>query len=128
MTNTIGFKDLAALVGAVDSPEGFTPVARYYSGMDFVLYLNKDCSYRADRVDEFLTLLWHPTEDNLVGVKLKGFRCLFQAIKKVLDFKETDFVPLVKALELAMFGGLASRIALTKDVNLPPEELFKIAA
>ena len=57
--------------------EPFHPVARYYPPMDFLLYLKEDCSYRADRVDQFLTLLWHPHKEELVGIKLKGLRVVY---------------------------------------------------
>jgi hypothetical protein len=49
--------------------------------MDFLLYLKEDCSYRADRVDQFLTLLWHPYKDELVGIKLKGIRVIYNKTK-----------------------------------------------
>ena len=75
--------------------------------MDFLLYLNEDCSYRADRVDPFLTVLWHPHEQRLVGIKLKGFRFIFNVVKSVLDLKEDQFLPVVKALEIATVGGVA---------------------
>ena len=63
---------------------GFRPVARYYPPMDFLLYLKEDCSYRADRVDQFLTLLWHPYKDELVGIKLKGIRFIYEKNKERL--------------------------------------------
>ena len=53
----------------------FKPLAAYYETMDILLYLNTDVSYRAERVDEWLTLLWHPYRKDLVGIQLKGFRC-----------------------------------------------------
>src|SRR5216684_613546 len=92
------------------SPSGikeFTPCARYYETMDLLLYLQEDLSYRADRVDEFLTLLWHPQEDRAIGVKLKGFRFLFQRLKAALaaqnvQLGEGVFMSLVAALEVAM--------------------------
>jgi hypothetical protein len=101
--------------GASDAP--FSPVARYYPGMDFLLYLNQDCSYRADRVDPFLTVLWHPYEDRLVGVKLKGFRFLFDRIKSVLDLKEDHFVLVVKAIEIALVGGVAEAMMLKQETS-----------
>ena len=55
----------------------FEPRALYYETMDFLLYLQEDLPYRADRIDPFLTLLWHPYEDRAIGVKIKGFRFLF---------------------------------------------------
>lgn len=125
--------------------EEFTPNARYYPSMDFLLYLREDCSYRADRVDAFLTILWHPTEDHLVGIKLKGFRFLFRRLKEILSWKEDDFLPLVKALELALVGGIAANIMdsveqerleklydKAKEVAatyaVPPAELLRAAA
>jgi hypothetical protein len=72
--------------------------------------LNEDCSYRADRVDQFLTVLWHPHEDRLVGIKLKGFRFLFERIKNVLELDDDQFLPLVKAIEIALVGGVAESI------------------
>jgi hypothetical protein len=109
----------------------FSPVARYYPGMDFLLYLNEDCSYRADRIDPFLTVLWHPYEDRLVGVKLKGFRFLFERIKSVLDLKEDHFVLVVKAIEIALVGGVAEAMMQkqeTKRIMQMYEEARKITA
>jgi hypothetical protein len=91
--------------GADLLPKAFEPVARYYGSMDFLLFLKEDVSYRADRVDPFLTVLWHPEEDRLVGVKLKGFRFIFERLKSLLDLQETQWLPVVKAIELAMVGG-----------------------
>jgi hypothetical protein len=85
----------------------FAPCARYYDTMDLLLYLEEDLSYRADRVDQFLTLLWHPQDDRAIGVKLKGFRFLFQRLKAALaaqniELGERFFMSLVVALEIAM--------------------------
>lgn len=85
----------------------FIPCARYYEPMDMLLYLEEDVSYRADRVDVFLTLLWHPYEDRAIGVKLKGFRFLFERARAILAAQnvrlgEADFLSLVMALEIAM--------------------------
>ena len=66
----------------------FKPLARYFPEMDFLIYLNEDCSYRADRVDAFLTVLWHPERDALVGIKLKGFRFLFRAPLRIGELPE----------------------------------------
>lgn len=57
-------------VEAMDSNE-FKPCVGYYSAMNLILYLNEDCSYRAQYVDSFLEVLWHPYEDKIVGIKLK---------------------------------------------------------
>ncbi len=97
------------LENLLDSAQGenaFKPVARYFSAMDSLVYLKEDLSYRADRVDGRLTLLWHPYEENLVGIKLKGFKYMFTTLNSIADMnlKEEHFIPIVKYLELAMFG------------------------
>ncbi len=91
----------------------FSPVARYYDAMDCVIYLREDIAYVANRVDSFLTLLWHPSGDKLVGVKLKGFRFLFGRLQAILrdsdvTVEDREFVPLVRALELALTTRLSA--------------------
>ncbi len=125
--------------------EKFIPVARYQPAMDSLVYINEDCSYRADRVDIYLTLLWHPYEDRLVGIKLKGFKFVFEKLKSIMSLKDEDFLLLTKALELAMVGGAAEVIMrraekerierkykeaceFARDIKVPSEELLKIAA
>lgn len=129
-----------------ESPSAsFLPMARYYSPMDFLLYLNEDVSYRAERVDPFLTVLWHPVDEKLVGIKLKGFRFIFERLKSILDLRDTAFLPVVKAIEIAMVGGLGQAFienhererlrtlyAKAKDVareaQFNPQELYREAA
>jgi hypothetical protein len=87
--------------------EDFEPCARYYPPMDCVIFLREDVAYRADRIDEFLTLLWHPSEDVAVGVKIKGFRALFNTLSEVAaaagrSLPEGAFTPLMSAIEVAM--------------------------
>lgn len=125
--------------------EGFAPVARYYSAMDLVMYLREDCSYRADRVDMWLTLLWHPYEDVLVGIKLKGVRFLFDRVKQIVGLRDDDFLPLVSLLEAALVGGMTESALegladgrmeklyeqareIARDVRLPATELRRVAA
>jgi hypothetical protein len=96
---------LSAWGGA--EPQPFRPIARYYEAMDCVIFLQEDVAYSADRVDGFLTLLWHPHEEKLIGVKLKGFRFLFGRLQAILrdanvSVPDTAFVPLIKAIELAL--------------------------
>lgn len=130
---------------AAESAACFKPVARYYSSMDFLLFLKEDVSYRGDRVDPFLTVLWHPTEDRLVGIKLKGFRFIFERLKSILDLKDDQFLPVVKALEIAMVGGLGQAFIdkhekqrarelyekakeVSQGAHFDPKELYKQAA
>jgi hypothetical protein len=86
---------------------GFKPCARYFESMDDIVYLREDLPYRADRVDEFLTLLWHPDETRAIGVKIKGIRSLFRRLRAISEplgtkLDERDFVPVVSLLELVI--------------------------
>jgi hypothetical protein len=103
-----------SLVGPqrTQKPGGFEPFARYHEEMDFLVYVNKDCSYRAKRVDKYLTVLLDPYKDELVGIKLKGFKFLFNKFIAVLggDIKEGDFLPVMRVFALAMVGGAGEMI------------------
>ncbi len=109
----------------------FAPAARYYEPMDCVIYLKEDVSYRADRVDAFLTLLWHPNENKAVGVKLKGFRWLFQRWQafcrdeKDVAVPDEHFVPLLKAIEIALTARLGEIITHDAE-SARKEERVKI--
>ena len=97
----------------------FEPRALYYETMDFLLYLQEDVPYRADRIDQFLTLLWHPHEDRAIGVKIKGFRVLFDRVRAILNTKNINvsdgFVPFVTAIEVAFTAGLGAMITLDAE-------------
>jgi hypothetical protein len=90
-----------------DNVPRFVAGARYYADMDYLLYMQEPCSYRADRVDEFLTVLWHPDDDRLVGVKLKGWLFIFNELREKMGWDDEDFFPLVKALEFGLAEVLA---------------------
>ena len=126
------------------APDTFFPVARFHPEMDVIQYLKEDCSYRAERVDGSLTLLWHPYESRLVGVALKGFRFLFQRAKELYGISDDVFLPLVNFIQAALEAGageeimgdamkkkrqeqydIAIRFAAT--VGVPPEELRRAA-
>jgi hypothetical protein len=79
-----------------DLVKPFTPIASYYETMDILIYLNADVSYRAERVDEWLTLLWHPYRKELVGIQLKGFRCACRESAALSRIAKNDdvFLPL----------------------------------
>lgn len=89
-------------------PEGGydRPVVCHHDSMDFILYLEDDLAYRADRVDSYLTVLWHPHDERIVGLKLKGFRYAFDGLK--LD--ESAFVPLVRVVSELLMEGWARAI------------------
>ena len=104
----------------------FRPGAKYDPDMDMLLYLQEPCSFRADRVDGFLTLLWHPRNDRMIGVKLKGWRKAFTAMKEIPDWKEEAFFPLVKALEFGLAEIFATAI-MENFKTTPPSERYKLA-
>ena len=77
----------------------FSPHAKYHVGMDALYYLEEDCAYRAERIDQFLSILWHPHEARAVGIKLKGIRYYFTLLKELFGLSEEDWPPLIEALE-----------------------------
>lgn len=125
----------------------FEPIARYYPEMDLLLFLNEECSYRSDRIDPFLTVLWHSKDERLVGLKLKGFRFIFEQAKSILELREDAFLPLVKAIEIALVGSLGELMMkraekdrierlrdryeqakqLAKKISVPPDEWKRAA-
>src|SRR5947207_2789396 len=76
----------------------FKPAAKYYRAMDHLLYLQEDCAYRADRVDEWLTLLWHPHHWELVGIKLKGIHAVFKDLMIETGSNQPDVLPIAELL------------------------------
>lgn len=99
----------------------FVAGARYYANMDYLVYKKEAGAYRADRVDAFLTVLWHPHEDRLIGVKLKGWRYFFNHLKEALNLEDSDFFPLVNALEYALAEEYVLSIMKNHDAILPSE-------
>jgi len=123
--------DLVALAPAdwTDTPGIFAPCARYYEDMDVLLYLEEDIPYRADRVDTFLTLLWHPEKEEAVGVKLKGFRFLFRRIQAILKadgktLNDGKFLRMITALEVALTAGLGAEITIDAERARLVEEKY----
>lgn len=113
----LAIDQLVSLVGAGEVGR-FEACAKYFDGIDVLVYLEEDVAYRADRVDAFLTLLWHPSKTEAIGVKLKGFRFLFDRMRAMLKpagVEDSEFPSLVLALEVAMTAGLGA--AITADVE-----------
>lgn len=124
--------DLKALAPPGWNSSEFSPCARYYEDMDVLLYLEEDIPYRADRVDSFLTLCWHPEREEAIGVKLKGFRFLFSRMQAILaadggkvQLSESHFVSLVRALEVAMTAGLGAVITTEAERKRIEEKYAK---
>lgn len=80
--------------------QNFVKAAVYNEEMDFLEYVSKDDVTVSDRIDGFLTVMWDYDQKEIVGFRLKGFRCIFNDIIKPLSkLKDEDFDPLVEALE-----------------------------
>ncbi|MBF0306600.1 MAG: hypothetical protein HQL41_13230 [Alphaproteobacteria bacterium] len=108
-------EDQIDLLGA--EMEQFHAGAWFEPEMDQLLFLTEDRSFRAERVDALLTLLWHPAEDRLIGLKFKGFRWLYEFLAELGKVPSDGFLPLVAVLETAMTVGLceAMREQLAKE-------------
>ena len=111
-------KSVKALLSGISKFRATTWYDRY---MDHLIYLKEDVSYRADRVDPALTLLWHPHEERLVGVKLKGIAGVFEDISSILvDHDHKDEFPLSEILKVVSVG-------LSYADNLDGVEHFRAA-
>jgi len=86
----------------------FEPTAYFDSEMDQLVYLTSNASYRAERVDSYLTILWDARELRIIGIKLKGFRSLFDELKAARLVEESHFFPLCKAISMLMQRMVAS--------------------
>jgi hypothetical protein len=101
-------------IGRDEIPARFEATAGYFASMDCLIYLKQDCSYRAVRLSPFITVLLHPQDDKAVGIKVKGVRSLYEALRTFakeqgLTFPAADFIELVALVEVAFsFGGEAA--------------------
>lgn len=80
----------------------FEPTAYFDPEMDQLVYTTSNDSYRADRVDARLTILWDTHELKIIGIKLKGFRSLFEQMKATGLVEESHFLPLCKVISLLL--------------------------
>lgn len=53
-----------------DLPQQFVPALWHFATYGSLMYLNENCSYRACRLTDRLTILLHPYEDRAVGLQL----------------------------------------------------------
>lgn len=136
---------LAETYGA-NLSNAFEKAAIYNDEMDFLEYVSIDDVTISDRIDDFLTVMWSYDQTQIVGFRLKGFRCIYnQYINPVSKVKTDNFPLLARALEYTftqignqIISGKESeenrqrayvsaiRLASSDNVDLPPE--FKDAA
>ncbi|MBK8200450.1 MAG: hypothetical protein IPK75_19045 [Acidobacteria bacterium] len=118
----------------------FKPSAKYNHGLDVLAYRAEGGTCVADRVDGFLTILWDKEQKRIVGIRLKGFRWVFNELKGRFKWTDADFLPLVKVLEAVMSDGLGLQIVAdqrekyelakgcVRNFHLTREELTALAA
>lgn len=83
-----------------ESAPAYDPVALYFLDSDCIEYVKEDTFCIYERVDSFLTLIFDETKINLIGFKLKGFKCVFDKfVKPLLELNDQQFVELVPVLE-----------------------------
>jgi hypothetical protein len=68
----------------------FKPTVKYIEAIDSMLFLREDCFYRAEYVDEYLSLLWHPSEERVVGVQLHAWAFLYQQVQQITGIVESE--------------------------------------
>jgi hypothetical protein len=78
-------------VEAIRSASDYSPAAIYYDGADMMEYVREDIPSIARRVDEFLTLVMSLQDRHLIGVRLKGFKYLYN--KKLSLLAKSELVP-----------------------------------
>ncbi|HKB16325.1 MAG TPA: hypothetical protein VKF62_09670 [Planctomycetota bacterium] len=83
--------------GAVRVP---LPSGWYSREGDCVFFFNEDVPYRAERVDDLLTLYRALGSDRIVGAEVKGIRNLPKHHRLVLEVFRTGYVEMVALLLL----------------------------
>jgi hypothetical protein len=74
--------------------------AVYFSDSDCVEYVSEDSFAIYERIDDFLTLIHDETKFDLIGFKLKGFKCIFEtSLKPIFKLNDEQFVELVSVIE-----------------------------
>jgi len=107
----------------------YKPVALYFLESDCVEYVKEDALCIHERVDSFLTLIFDETKINLIGFKLKGFKCVFDKIKPLYELNDMQFVDLVPVIEL-VFTQLGNNVFAIGDEErkLAYKAAIKLAA
>lgn len=87
--------------GEPDIGAPYRPQAVYFLDSDCVEYVKEDAFCIYERVDNFLTLVFDETKFNLVGFKLKGFKCVFDKhLKPLFKLHDSQFIDLVSVIEM----------------------------
>lgn len=90
--------------------EDFVKKASYNKAMDYLEYVSQDAITVADRIDGVLTILKNYDQSEVIGFKVKGFKCVFnEVIKPLYQLKDEDFNPIANALE-ALFTRVGDNI------------------
>lgn len=88
---------------AMDLRTPYAPVAIYYDDADTVEYMRRDAPCVQRRVDGFLTLCYDMfRRDELIGIRLKGFKNFYLNHIKPNQKIELEFIALASVLEKAV--------------------------
>jgi hypothetical protein len=106
------------------------PAALCFLDSDCIEYVKEDTFCIYERVDSFLTLIFDETKINLIGFKLKGFKCVFDKfVKPLFELNDQQFVELVPVLEyvFTQFGDQMFSIG-NEERKLAYKAALKLAA
>jgi hypothetical protein len=98
-------------------PREYKPSIFCIPGFDGIIYLGADVSYRADRIDDYLTLLWHPHKPELVGVKITEVGGLVYPLG-ILNSRPSVPVPFKQLLQRARYHANSKNPDTVRESNL----------
>lgn len=107
----------------------FRPTTLYVSQLDELLFVLEDCSWRCEPIDCMLSLLLHPYEERVVGVKIAEARVIVEAARAEQGLSPADPVPAALVAESAFFDqagpayDLARRVVGQVMASAPDEAL-----
>lgn len=78
----------------------YTPTAIYYREADYLEYVRRDVPSVSRRVDEYLTMVLDMHDRSPIGVKIKGFRHLYN--REIRGNDDADFILLTRVFERVM--------------------------
>lgn len=76
------------------------PYVEYKRGLDWLIFLREECSYRSEPAHPFLDVLRHPHEQRLVGIKLIACSPVFRQIKRAMRLADGAAIRLASVLEI----------------------------
>jgi hypothetical protein len=107
-------------------PQPYQRAAIYAYDADCVEYVQEDTFVIYERVDSKLTLI-RSDEGIVVGFKLKGFRNIFERLRKSLELSEGLFVPLIMAIQ-ELYTEIGDELVADEHRRSAYQAAYKLAA